>query len=324
MEESQEEASKPTFPFQNLFLLSGLVNGMNKFWMYAGTIFFLVVGYVVFQFIGFTPLIARLISRGHTRTEIESNPNLLFDSFALGMDKNLILALELGMFVFAFFGFWLGLRLLHQKTLSSVLTGFEKFRMPRFVFGFGLWSALLLVFLAVNYTISPSEFTWNPDYKGLFISFGILCLMMPVQTGLEELVFRGYLLQGLALLFKNGILPLVLTSLVFGLAHMSNPEVQRFGWQIMFPYYVCFAFFMGAITLLDEGLELAFGIHFANNLVSSILISSPNSVIKTYSFFEIKSENPQFEMLSWSIMAILSFIVFSKKYSWKNYRLLIK
>lgn len=324
MEESQEEVSKPNLPFQNLFLLSGLVNGMNKFWMYAGTLFFLVIGYVAFQFIGFTPLITRLMSRGYTRTEIESNPNLLFDSSVLGLDKNLILALELGMFIFAFFGFFLGLKFLHQKTLSSVLTGFEKFRISRFLFAFGLWSVLLLFFLAINYAVSPAEFTWNPDYRGLLISFAVLCLMMPVQTGLEEVVFRGYLLQGLALLFKNGIIPLVLTSLVFGLAHMSNPEVQRFGWQIMLPYYVCFAFFMGAITLLDEGLELAFGIHFANNLVSSILISTPNSVIKTYSFFEVKSENPQFEMLSWSVMALLSFVVFSKMYSWKNYRLLIK
>jgi len=297
---------------------------MNKFWMYAGTILFLVMGYVAFQFIGFSPLIARLISKGHSRAEIESNPNLLFDSAALDLDLNLILALELGMFVFAFFGFLLGLKFLHQKTLSGVLTGFEKFRLSRFFFAFGLWAVLLLVFLSINYAISPSEFTWNPNYTGLLVSFAIMCLLMPIQTGLEELVFRGYLLQGLALLFKNGIVPLVLTSLVFGLAHMSNPEVQRFGWQIMFPYYVCFAFFMGAITLLDEGLELAFGIHFANNLISSILVSTPNSVIKTYSFFEITSENPQFEMLSWSIMAILSFLVFKKKYTWKNYSLLIK
>jgi len=324
MEEIQREQSKSELPFQNLFLLSGLVNGMNKWWMYLGTILFLVMGYVFFQFIGFFPLISRLISNGYTKTEIEANPNLLFDSLSVGLDKNIILALELGMFVFAFFGFLLGLRLLHQKSLSSVLTGFEKFRKQRFIFAFAAWSLLLFFSLLLNMAYTPSEFSWNPDYPGLLISFLIMCLMMPVQTGLEEIIFRGYLLQGLALLFKNGIIPLLITSLVFGLAHMSNPEVQRFGWQIMLPYYVCFAFFMGAITLLDEGLELAFGIHFANNLISSVLISSPNSVIKTYSFFQIKAENPQLEMLSWLLMATLVFFVFAKKYKWHNYKLLIK
>ncbi len=147
---------------------------------------------------------------------------------------------------------------------------------------------------------------------------------MPIQTGLEEVVFRGYLLQGLALVFKNGIVPLIICSLLFGLAHMSNPEVQRFGWGIMLPYYVCFAFFMGAITLLDEGLELAFGIHFANNLISSLLISSPNSVIKTYSFFEAKSENPHLEILVWLVMAAITWLIFTKKFKWNNYQLLIK
>jgi uncharacterized protein len=324
MEESKEEVSKPELPFQNLFLLSGLLNGMNKFWMYAGTILFLVLGYILFQFVGFFPLISRLIDKGYSRSEIELNPGLLFDSTALDLDKNIILSLELGMFVFAFFGFLLGLIYLHRKTLTSVVTGFEKFRFNRFIFSFLLWSLLLIVFMMFNYASSEEDFKWNPNYRGILVSFIIMSLLMPLQTGLEEVVFRGYLLQGLALLFKNGIIPLVLTSLVFGFAHMSNPEVQRFGWQIMLPYYVLFALFMGSITLLDEGLELAFGIHFANNLVSSILISSPNSVIKTYSFFEIGSENPQLEMLAWGVMATLSFVVFSKKYAWKNYSLLIR
>jgi len=324
MEEVNSEDSKPKLPFQNLFLLSGLVSGMNKVWMYLGTLLFLVMGYVLFQFIGFFPLISRLLNKGFSRQEIEQNPNLLFDSTKLELSKNIILGLELGMFVFAFIGFFIGLRILHQKSLTSVITGFEKFRTSRFAFAFFVWSLLLLLFLGLNYTFYPSEYTWNPDYVGIFISFLIMIVLMPIQTGLEEIVFRGYLLQGFALIFKNGILPLLLTSFIFGLAHMSNPEVQRFGWGIMLPYYVCFALFMGAITLLDEGLELAFGIHFANNLISSLLISSPNSVIKTYSFFESKSENPQAEMLVWLIMAGLTWFVFSKKYKWNNYQLLIK
>ena len=323
MEESSQNISK-SIPFQNLFLISGLVNGWNKFWMYAGTLFFLIVGYVFFQFVAFFPLLNRLSDRGYSRSEIESNPNLLFDPEALQMDKNLVLALELGMFVFAFFGFLIGLRFLHRKSLTAVLTGYEKFRFGRFIFAFLIWALLLVLFLLFSYFYDPTGYEWHPDAKGVFFSFLIMLVLMPVQTGLEELVFRGYLLQGLALVFKNGIIPLIITSFVFGLAHMSNPEVKRFGWEIMILYYVSFAFFMGAITLLDEGLELAFGIHFANNLISSLLISSPNSVIKTYSLFEVKSENPQTEMLVWAIMALLSFFIFARKYHWKNFKLILK
>jgi len=75
---------------------------------------------------------------------------------------------------------------------------------------------------------------------------------------------------------------------------------------------------------LDEGLELAFGIHFANNFMSSILISSPNSVIKTYSIFETKTEDPYTEMWVWLCMASLTFFIFQLKYRWKDFSLIIK
>lgn len=292
--------------------------------MYAGTLLFLVIAYILFQFLAFFPLLQRLFTRGYNRSEIESDPNLLFDSAALGLDRNLLLVLELGMFAFAFAGFFIGLRFMHQKTLQSVLTGYDKFRTSRFVFAFITWSALLVVFLGIQYVLNPGEFTFSAEPAGLLISALIMLVLMPIQTGLEEVVFRGYLIQGLAQVLRNGVVPLIITSLVFGLAHMSNPEVRRFGWEIMLPYYVLFALFMGAVTLLDEGLELAIGIHFANNMVSSILISSPNSVIKTYSLFSVKTEDPKSEMLGWLLMAGISFSLFAWKYKWKNFKLIIK
>ena len=147
---------------------------------------------------------------------------------------------------------------------------------------------------------------------------------MPIQTGLEEVIFRGYLIQGLSQIFKNGIIPLIITSLLFGLAHMSNPEVRAYGWPVMLTYFVGFALFMGALTLLDEGLELAFGIHFANNIISSVMINEPNSVIKTYSIFEAKTSNPYAEIVLWFCLAFITFAVFWMKYRWTNFKLILK
>ena len=116
----------------------------------------------------------------------------------------------------------------------------------------------------------------------------------------------------------------MISSLLFGLAHMSNPEVQKFGWSIMLSYYLIFALFMGCITLLDEGLELAIGIHFANNMISGLLVSTPDSVLKPYSILETTNENPYLELICWFFMAGLTFLVFVKKYKWNNFNLLIK
>jgi len=322
-EQAQDNSHKP-FPFNNLYLISGLVNGFNKGWMYLLTIVFLMTGYFLFQSAIFLPLMNVLMANGYSSQEILSNPNLLFDSKALQMDKNIVLLLELGMFVLAAGGFYVGLRYIHRKTLISVLTGYEKFRFKRFWFAFLVWAALLVVSTLLSYIFYPEELTLNFNFSGFLISAIIMFLLMPIQTGLEEVVFRGYFMQGLSQLFKNGIVPLLITSLLFGSAHMSNPEVQKFGWQIMLTYYVYFALFMGAITLLDEGIELAFGIHFANNFISSLLLSSSDSVIKTYSIFEVKEENPSSEIFMWLIMATITFLIFQIKYRWKNFKLIIK
>lgn len=320
---TQDTPQKP-LPFNNLYLISGLVHGFNKGWMYLFTIIFLLVGYTFFQSIVILPLMNILIENGYSQTEVMKNANLLFDSNALKLDRNIVLVLELGMFVFAFIGFFIGIKFLHKKTLTSILTGYEKFRYGRFWFAFSVWASFLIVSVALNYIFRPEDLVFNFNPVGFLISTVIMVLFMPIQTGLEEAVFRGYFLQGLSQLFKNGIIPLVITSLLFASAHMSNPEVTKFGWPIMFTYYAAFAMFMGCITLLDEGLELAFGIHFANNIISSILLSSSSSVIKTYALFEVKEEDPSSEILVWLCMAALTFLIFWLKYRWKNFKLIIK
>lgn len=331
MDDTTQETPKPSLPFNNLYLISGLVHGQNKGWMYVFTASLLIFGYLLFQSIIVYPLANILETNGYSLTDITENANLLFDAKALKLDKNIVLLLELGMFVFGFIGFLLGIKFIHHKLLVHVLTGYEKFRFRRFWFAFSVWGVFLVLIVLLEYFLSPGEVSVQSEgegssfnYAGFFISVLIMVVFMPIQTGLEEVVFRGYLIQGLSQIFKNGFVPLIITSLLFGLAHMSNPEVKAYGWPIMLTYFCGFALFMGALTLLDEGLELAFGIHFANNIMSSVLVSSPNSVIKTYSIFETKSEDPYTEIWVWLGMATVTFIIFWLKYRWKNFSLILK
>ncbi|MEI6022174.1 MAG: CPBP family intramembrane glutamic endopeptidase, partial [Bacteroidota bacterium] len=170
----------------------------------------------------------------------------------------------------------------------------------------------------------PNQYKLDLNVKGLLLSILIMLIFMPIQSGFEEAVFRGYLMQGFALWFKNGWMALLMTSLLFGLAHMSNPEVGEYGWPMMLSYYAFFALFMGAITLLDEGLELAMGVHLANNMMASVMVCSDHSVIKTYSIFTESKGQPTFELLIWLLFATLVFFIFKKKYAWKNFTLILR
>lgn len=311
-------------PFNNLYLISGLVHGMNKSYMYFLTILFFLFAYFSYQLVAFPPLVMRLQANGFDLAEIVGSSNLLFNAEALRMDKNLVLAIELGMFVAAFFGFYTGLRFLHRKSLLSVLTGYERFRFGRFWFSFALWAVMIAALTIVGYYTDQgdAEIVFNP--QGFMISALVLVILMPIQVGIEELVFRGYLMQGMAITFKNAYVPLIVTTLLFGCAHLTNPEVQKHGWELMLPYYCANGLFLGAITLLDEGIELAFGMHLANNIVSGLLVTTPNSVIQPYTVFMLKDENPGQEMIVWLVMALIAFAVYWYRFRWKHFSLLIK
>ncbi|MEI8137731.1 MAG: CPBP family intramembrane glutamic endopeptidase [Bacteroidota bacterium] len=324
MDNITDESPQKELPFNNLYLLSGLVAGYNALWMYALTILLLIIGYLGFGSLLTIPLVSRAVENGISMAQLTENSNILFDSEIVKLDRNIILITQFGLFVFALIGFIIGIKYVHKKTITSILTGFQKFRYNRFWFAFAIWGALLIIIVAMQYFSNPTSLIFSFNLPGFLISLLLMLIFMPIQTGIEEVIFRGYLLQGLSQVFKNGIIPLIITSTLFGLAHMSNPEVRAYGWPIMLTYFVCFALFMGALTLLDEGLELAFGIHFANNIISSVLINEPNSVIKTYSVFESKTSNPNAEIVLWFCMSIAAFAIFWFKYRWTNFKLILK
>jgi membrane protease YdiL (CAAX protease family) len=312
------------FPFNNLFLIKGLVTGKNDFWRYLFGIVAAFLGYLSFQLIMMIPLLSSALSNGVTMAEITRNPNLLFNPEVVGVNKSLLLALMMGMFVFTLLFLWLAIRFVQQKSLRSIITGFERIRWSRYFFSFFLWGTLIVLLTVGTYLVSPQDIELRFNAGPFFTLVIVALIFIPIQTATEELIFRGYLMQGLALLFKNGIIPLIITSILFGLMHASNPEAKAHGLMIMMPYYIFFGAFLAVLTLLDEGSELALGIHCANNLFSSLLVTSKNSVLQTDAIFYTAVENPGSEFIVWTILAALCFFILQKKYKLTNWKLLIR
>jgi membrane protease YdiL (CAAX protease family) len=104
--------------------------------------------------------------------------------------------------------------------------------------------------------------------------------------------------------------------------HLLNPEVDKLGNLIMI-YYIGMGFFLGIITLMDDGLELALGVHAANNIVTALLLTSDWSAIQTNSIYRDISKNPTLEMIDLIplvIVFIIFIFIFSKKYNWNNWK----
>ena len=115
-------------------------------------------------------------------------------------------------------------------------------------------------------------------------------------------------------------MPLLTTSTLFGLLHLWNPEIDKLGIHLIW-YYIGTGLFLGLITLMDEGLELALGFHAANNLVTALLVTASWTAFQTESLLIDNSEPTLGVELILTLLLIYPLIVFifAKKYKWKNW-----
>ncbi len=228
-------------------------------------------------------------------------------------------------FPFAIFLVLLALWVLfvHKQSLVSLTTSRMKIDLKRFGFAFGCQTALIVLSFSISYLLNPShfEFNFNPT---AFLGFLVIALIfIPIQTSFEEYFFRGYMMQGVGLATRNRGIALIVTSVVFGLLHLANPEVEVLGGGIMV-YYIGTGFFLGIMTLMDDGLELALGFHAANNLIGALLVTSSWTVFQTNSLF--LNTTPLAAISVWEfIWQVVVFypillVIFAKRYKWTDWK----
>lgn len=215
----------------------------------------------------------------------------------------------------------LWVKFVHKQSIRSLTTARPKIDWGRIFFSFGIWSLVTIALTLAAYYFSPEDYEWNFRPVPFFTMAAIAIVMVPLQTSFEEYLFRGYLMQGIGIASRSRLLPLVVTSLLFGLMHIANPEVGKIGY-ILLVYYIGTGLFLGIITLMDDGMELALGFHAANNLVTALLITSEWTAFQTPSLFKDHSEpSAGFEtILPVVVIFPLLLFIFSKKYKWTRWK----
>lgn len=179
-------------------------------------------------------------------------------------------------YALSFFLFYLCLRFLHHKSLLSIINTGSKVRWTLLLKGFGLWFLILFLFSLPDLIWNSSSYqvTFNP--KNFYILLVLCVLVFPLQASFEEIFFRGYLMQGVGLLSKRPWIPLLVTSLVFGLVHFFNGTDLNMDISIIISTFII-GLMLGIITLGNNGIEAAMGVHIANNLYVSLIYNSTDS-----------------------------------------------
>lgn len=302
-------------PFYNRFLEAGR-EGKNGVGQYIATFFMTIGGYILGQ-IPLTVLVLMAISNKYVSATDPALSSKMMNPEALHQAPWLVLASQLFIFVVALFFLWLGVRFVHRKRFMSIVTSHRPFRVERLFMGILLWGGLLFAFLAIGMWLQPEAVQYVFSMQSFLPVLVVALILLPIQTWYEEFFIRGWLLQGLGLATRSPWISLVLTSVLFASLHLFNPEAKAYGILAVLPQYLLPALMFGAITLLDEGQELAMGMHFVNNLFGTLIITSANSAIQASTIWRTETTDIGMENISYVVMMMITVAFLWWRYKWK-------
>ena len=284
----------------------------------------IVILLIITQLVGGIPLGIMIFLKMSDNPDLEPNPENLMDLSAYDISPITGLALMIIPFVLGLITLLLLMKPIHERPMLSVITGHSSFRWKKFFWGAGAWLLLLsaYAFFASITGIQKVELQFNAT--SLFTLAVVSVLLLPFQTGFEEVLFRGYLMQGIAKIFKYRWIPLIITALIFGSLHFMNPEVKEYGAAIVMPQYIWFGIFFGICALMDEGLELAWGVHAINNIFLSVFFTQDSSAIQTPALFRITDFSPLFDLIALFTLSIIFIFVARRKFKWPEWHYLLE
>ena len=252
---------------------------------------------------------------------LDSDSEDLVQAMVKTVGKPMTFFITLVPFVFFLGGLFFWVKVVHQQKIRTLTTSRKKVDWKRVLFTFLTYGAFIVVLTVVHYYLSPEDYQWNFNLKSFIVLFLMVIVLVPIQTSFEEYMFRGYMMQGLGLAVKNRWVPLFVTSFLFGIMHMANPEVAKMGLIIMI-YYIGTGLFFGIITLMDEGLELALGLHAANNFFQALLVTASWTAFQTDSILIYTGEPGVGVDLLYPVLIVYPIYLFilAKKYKWSNWK----
>ncbi|WP_299887952.1 CPBP family intramembrane glutamic endopeptidase [uncultured Lacinutrix sp.] len=290
---------------------------LHDFWRYIVGVIIAIIGVFIFS----APhLIAVFMKRMNAEVDLTrlEDVNYLMSLF----DSNENLVYILLPFAGGLLFLLLAVKFIHKQSIRLLTTSRAKVDWKRIWFSFFFWGIISSGMVMLDYFLSPENYLNNFELNRFLVLAVLAILLIPLQTSFEEYMFRGYLMQGIGVLAKNKWVPLIITSVVFGLLHIANPEVDKLGYSIMV-YYIGTGLFLGILTLMDEGMELALGFHAANNLFTALLVTANWTAFQTHSVFKDVAE-PELGFIDLILPVFIIFpiilFIFSRVYKWTNWK----
>ncbi len=250
--------------------------GRNEWWRYALGVFIIAFSWLV---LGYVPYLLLVVSG------VETSP--LAEFAAVNFSIFMMLA-----------GLAVTVRLIHRRPLRSLITPDARLDWRRAGQAALCWVVLAAAAAAIEHFLFPDRYYLSFD-AARFLPFLVAVLVLtPIQCLAEELVFRGYAMQGIGLLTRRPAAIAVLSSLAFTIPHLLNPEVALHGTLIMAANYFAIGLLLAVVTLRDGRLELAIGLHAVNNVFLALVANYEGSALATESIYTARELDPVYSLVT--------------------------
>lgn len=290
--------------------------GKNAFWRYFVGV---VAPFIAANVIGALPLAAVIITRTLEGSPMPQKGGMP-DFEAMGINLNVGFVLNIIPFLLGLLTIILLVKPLHNRSFQTVVNGGRKTRWGRVFMAALVWIVVSAVWMIYSLKSDPGNFRINNTSTSLIVLAILALTLIPFQAAFEEILFRGYLMQGFAVLARNRWIPIVVTSLLFGLMHGLNPEVQQYGFLTMMPQYIFFGLVFAVLTMFDDGIEMAIGAHAANNIFLSVLITHDDMALQTPALYEQVQIYPWKEFAGLVVMSVVFLVIMAIICRWKDIR----
>ncbi len=223
----------------------------------------------------------------------------------------LVTAMMLLGFVLSLIVLWLSVKHFHKRDPLTMISPTGTVNWKRIFTSAGLWMFCTIVVELVTYLSFPEKYQFTLQWRDFLPSLLIAAVLLPLQTSFEELFFRGYLLQGIG--SWNLWAGIIITSVVFGLAHSFNDEIEAVGsLGLAMVYYIGVGLFFALLGVFDKSLELPLGIHAANNIYAFLLVGYPSSSVPSSTIWMTTELNFPLMVGQW-VAALVLYLLLAKK-----------
>lgn len=205
---------------------------------------------------------------------LETDPDFLWAERILRADTPFSMMVVLATFLGMALGPMVAARILHKRgpgtLFGPAVRTLQDFVTAALVIA-GLLGVSVLVWSMV-YDAEPGL-----DFNTWAMVLPLAALGVLIQTGAEELVFRGYMQQQLAARFASPIVWAIIPSLLFGIAHYSPAETGSNAWLVV-GAAALFGLIAADLTAKTGSIGAAWGFHFANNTFALLVIATEGTL----------------------------------------------